>query len=234
MADQHRQGTNVTIAGRSSLAVISVAAGEGLAQMMLDLGAAIIIHGGQSMNPPVEEFVDAVHRGNADHYIILPNNKNIILVATQVKKLLGDVVEIVPTVNVPQGLAALVAFSAKENIQKNVEQMTFRLSGVKAAGVTVAVRDSLLGQRKVAAGSFIGVVDTSVQVAAEDLESTLLLMVTGLLQPGDELVSLYYGSEVSQAEAEQISRKLAAQLPAVEVELYYGGQPHYHFFISIE
>jgi len=236
MADQHQQRHDflAELPEHSTIVIISVAAGQGLADIMKQMGAGTIIMGGQTMNPPVEEFIDAVHRGNGEKYIILPNNKNILLAVAQAKKLLGDRVEIVPTANVPQGLAALVAFDANLPILENVKRMIARSSEVKAAAVTRAVRDSIVEDRTVAAGRFIGVIDNRVVVDADDIPATLLAITEFLLDTEDEIISLYYGAGLTEQEAAVFADTLAAQLSGVEVELYPGGQPHYYFIISIE
>lgn len=237
MADQHQQRHDFLeiSPGHNEIVIISVAAGQGLADIMKQMGAGIIIMGGQTMNPPVEDFIDAVHRGSGGKYIILPNNKNILLAAAQAKKLLGDGVEIVPTTNAPQGLAALMAFDNTLSILENVEHMKVRSSEIKAAAVTRAVRDSMVEGRSVAAGKFIGVVDNKVIVDADDISTTLLAITKSMLDTEDEIVSLYYGAGLTAEEAAAFSDTLAAQLaPAVEVELYEGSQAHYYFIISIE
>lgn len=236
MADQHQQRHTFldVVPGHSGIAVISVAAGPGLADIMRQMGAATVIMGGQTMNPPVEDFIDAVHRGNGEKYIILPNNKNILLAVAQAKKLLGDRVEIVPTANVPQGLAALMAFDAALSIQENVERMTARSKEIKAAAVTKAVRDSIVEGRMVTAGKYIGVIDSQVIVDADQIGEALLAMIQHLLSENDEVVSLYYGAGLAEEEAKMLADALAVQLPGVEIELYPGRQPHYDFIISIE
>lgn len=239
MADQH---SGLSMAEQAvpadgpqiPLAVISAVSGDGLAAIMRELGAAIIIAGGQTMNPPVEDFVAAVHHGNAEKYIILPNNKNIALTAVQVKKLLGDRVEIVPTANVPQGMAALLAFNAADSLQANVARMTDLLPEVKAAAITVAVRDSVADGRQVRAGAFIGVVDNQVVVDAADLSTVLYSMVQKLVTPADEAVTLYYGADLDKATAGKFADELDGKLKNITVETYYGGQPYYQFIISVE
>ena len=236
MADQHRHGQEIKEVPREGggLAVISVAAGAGIGEIMSQMGADMVIMGGQTMNPPVEDFVDAVHRGNGEKYIILPNNKNIILAAQQVKKLLGDRVEIVPTVNVPQGLAALLAFDAALDIETNVKRMTSSLNDVTAAAITMAVRDSVVDGRTVASGKFIGVVDSRVAVDADDIGIALEKTVKMLCQPEHEILSLYYGADLALEEAQALIESLVKEFPNLEIQLYPGGQPHYHFIISME
>lgn len=236
MADQyqHRLDIEAPSQGRSGIVIISVAAGPGLAEIMMQMGASSIIMGGQTMNPPVEDFIDAVQQGNGEKYIILPNNKNIILAAQQVKKMLGDRIEVVPTANVPQGLAALMAFDPELNILSNVERMAGRLAQVKAAAVTTAVRNSVVDGRTIPSGSFIGVIDSQVIVDGSEVGIALKKMVQSLLQPENEIISLYYGAELALSDARQLAETLQADFPDVEVQLYPGGQPHYHFIISIE
>lgn len=234
MADQHRQTPETLSQERSGVAIISVAAGPGLGEIMSQMGADIVIMGGQTMNPPVEDFIDAVHQGNAEKYIILPNNKNIILAVEQVKKLLGDRVEIVPTANVPQGLAALVAFDSELSVQENIERMAGRLGEVQAAAVTKAVRDSMVEGHKVAAGRFIGVIDNKVIVDGDDVQETLHRLVESLRKPETEMISLYYGADLGEGEAKEMAASLESKNEGVEVQVYAGGQPHYHFIISIE
>lgn len=233
MADQHRSIIETNLE-KSGLGIISVVAGEGLANIMTKLGADIIISGGQTMNPPVEDFVNAVHGGSAAKYIILPNNKNILLAATQVKKLLGDKVEIVPTTNISQGLAAIVAYSPETDMETNLETMTERIKTVKSGSITVAVRDSLFKGRTIPAGAFIGVIDGKVTLDAPDLRTALSGMLEKLLSPDSEIVSLYYGDKVDKSEAEALVSDLNSAYSHVEFEVYPGGQPHYHFIVSVE
>lgn len=236
MADQHRSTLVSEVSNKEKVktAIITVAAGDGLADIMKNLGAHMTILGGQSMNPAVEEFIDAVHRDIAEKYIILPNNSNIILAAAQVKKLLGDRVEIVPTVNTPQGLAALVAFDDAADIAENVQKMTDSIKTVKEASLTMAVRDSKVGEELVREGSYIGVIGGKVKVYGAEMNATLVDTVKAILDDTSELVSLYYGDEVTEDEAKEVAEMLEEALPELEVEVYAGGQPNYYFLISVE
>jgi len=233
MADQHRQ-VIIPSRAKQAVAVITVADGDGFATIMKKMGAQIVIPGGQTMNPPVEDFMSAVHQGQAERYIILPNNKNIILAASQAKKLLGDRVEVVPTVNIPQGLAALLAFDPNKAITENIEAMTARISGIKAAGVTVAVRDSMVEGQLVPAGRFIGVVDSKVLAEGIDLKTALLKLAEKLFIAKAEVISLYYGNDLTAGEAGDLASLLRQQYQTIEVELYAGGQSLYPVIISIE
>ncbi|MCE5286048.1 MAG: DAK2 domain-containing protein [Pelosinus sp.] len=241
MADQHREtiGQNTrdkrpAVPVGKQVVTISVGAGAGIEEIMRSLGADVIVSGGQTMNPSVEDLVGVVHSGSADKYIIMPNNKNIILAALQARKLLPDKVEVVETANIPQGLAALMAYDEKLSAAENVTRMTARAKAVKAGAITIAVRDSMLAGQLVPTGAYIGVINSHVAVYAGDLFTTLAGMVKQLITPESEIVSLYYGCDLTENEAGAIADKLRAELDEVEVELYAGGQPLYHFLISVE
>ncbi|HWQ61798.1 MAG TPA: DAK2 domain-containing protein, partial [Negativicutes bacterium] len=233
MADQHRSSPQAT--GRQTgLAVISVSPGPGLSEIMRKMGRAIIIDGGQTMNPPVEDFVNAVHGGSAEQYIILPNNANIILAATQAQKLLGNRVAVVPTRNVPQGLAALVAFDPQVDLTDNAARMSQRVAAVRAAGLTCAVRSCEIDGVKVRAGQYIGVADDKTVTAGDDLAAVLGDVIRMLVGTDTELISLYYGTTLSSEKAAALAAEITAVFPDIELELYDGGQPHYLFLIGTE
>ena len=236
MAEQHRSLMLETEPKETDLkvAVISVAAGDGLAEIMKGLGTSIIISGGQSMNPSVEEFVDAVNSNIAEQYIILPNNSNIVLAAAQVKKMLGDKVEIVPTVNTPQGLAALMAYDASAKIGESVEKMTAAIQAVREATITRAVRDSKVDGILVKEGAYLGVIGGKVKLHGDDLEGVVIETVQQIVDDACEVVSLYYGQDIDCEAAQQFVTILEKAFPDLAIEIYAGGQPHYHFVISAE
>lgn len=245
MADQHRKTIDaglvmppaapiVTAQDKAKLSIISVGAGEGLSAIMQQLGASIIISGGQTMNPPVEEFMSAVHNGTAEQYIILPNNKNIVLAAAQAKKLLGDRVAIVPTINVPQGLAAILAFDPECSLSDNLARMEAAQAVVKSGSITMAVRDSKVNDQLVPEGSYIGVIDNKVVVYADELAGVLPKLVRYLATEDSSVISLYYGAEIAEAEAEEMAKILDDELEGMEVEVYFGGQPLYQYIVSVE
>lgn len=230
MTDQHVQRAPTA---KQGLQVVGVVAGEGLAAMMERLGARIIA-GGQSMNPPVEDFIDAVHCGSAQRYIILPNNKNILLSAAQAKKLLGDCVEIVPTTSVPQGLAAMLAFDSARTLEDNVRIMTERAKVVRDGGITVAVRDSTMAGRKVPTGATIGVIGGKVVADAKDLPTALGRLLEKLVIPESELITLYYGEGMTEESTRALVSAIKTEYANIEIEIYQGGQPHYPLLVSVE
>ncbi|QDR82760.1 hypothetical protein SPTER_41900 [Sporomusa termitida] len=245
MADQHREtiqneplatfnAAAEPLPAKAALAVISVVSGAGLIDIMRQMGAGVIISGGQTMNPPVEDFMAAVHNGPAEKYIILPNNKNIVLAAAQAKKLLGDRVAIIPTVNVPQGLAAVLAFDPERELDANIALMTEAQATVKSGSVTIAVRDSQVRGQTVPAGSYIGVIEGRVAVWADSLQGALAALAEYLTGPETGMISLYYGAGLAKSEAQALAGLLQATLSSVEIEVYFGGQPHYQFIVSVE
>ncbi|VBB05964.1 Hypothetical protein LUCI_1175 [Lucifera butyrica] len=233
MADQHRSA-GTPVREKTGLAVISVVSGEGLTRIMQEMGADVVLSGGQTMNPPVEDFVSAVHKGHAEQYIILPNNRNIVLAANQARKLLGDRVAVVPTSSVPQGLAALLVYDPNTALAENVRKMSERTAAVRSASITIAVRDSVVNGHPVAAGTYIGMDDNRIVADAADLESVLLQTVKAMVRIESEIVSLYYGDKLKEAEAARLAQKLAEEVPDLAIETYYGGQPLYQFVISVE
>ncbi|MBP2641174.1 MAG: domain fusion protein YloV [Firmicutes bacterium] len=233
MQDQHRT-LHQPSPRKAGLAVISVAAGKGITDMMVKLGAEVVISGGQTMNPPVEEFVTAVQTGNAKQYIILPNNKNIVLAAAQAKKILGDKVAVLPTLTIPQGFAALLGFNAGHSLPENLTSMQQRLLQVRSGSVTNAVRDSVLDGHTIAAGAFIGFCENQLAATGQELGTVLVETIRQLIEADSEIISLYYGQQVSADEAKTMSAFLIDRFPDLGVELYYGGQPNYQWIISVE
>lgn len=235
MAEQHEhrvvRGTN---AEKRGLAVLAVAAGDGIATIMHQLGAGAIISGGQSMNPSVEAFIKVIENGAAEQYIILPNNKNIILAAEQVKKLLGAAqVDYVPTTNLAQGLAALLHFDASKTMQENSAVMLREAKEAHSAAISIAVRDSVVNGINVKKDQYIGLLEDKIVYAGATLEEVAAETVK-LAGSDWELVSLYYGSDLTQAEAEKIAARLQELDGEWEVEVFDGGQPLYPLLLSLE
>lgn len=232
MAEQHTQ-LNEMKATKKPVALISVAAGEGISSMMKDFGA-LIITGGQTMNPAVEDFVNMAHKGIADKYILLPNNKNIVLAANQVKKLMGETIEVIPTTNIPQGLAAIMAFDPEKDIETNVKIMTERVQGIKTAGITNAVRDSHIDGLDVKAGQFMGLLEKGVVTVGDNLEGVLKETIAKLVDQDVEIITLYYGVDMQVEEVEALQDMLSREFNEIEFDIYFGGQALYQFIISGE
>ena len=217
---------------KHGVGVLTVAAGDGIAKIMHDMGAAEIINGGQSMNPPVEAFVTAIENGTCEQYIILPNNKNIILAAEQVRKLLGNSrVAYVPSTNLAQGLAALLHFDSTRSLEENTVIMTKEAKEATGGSVTVAVRDSVVNGITVHEGDYLGILNDKIVASGSSVDDVL----DAMLADGDyELISLYYGADITKEQAEELADKLRERNDECEVELFYGGQPLYPVILSME
>lgn len=235
MRDQHENTlfrAEETQVVKSGIGVLSVAPGEGLGKIMHEMGAAEIIGGGQSMNPPVEDFVEAIENGSYEQYIILPNNKNIILAAEQVRKLLGESkVAYIPTTNVAQGLSALLRFDATRSMLENAVLMTEVAKEAQSASITVAVRNSVVHGLEVHEGDYLGIMNDKIVCTGASME----LVLEQILADADyELISMYYGSDLGEDEAEALADKARAMNDDWEVEVFEGGQPLYPILLAME
>jgi DAK2 domain fusion protein YloV len=217
------------------LAVVAVAAGDGLARIFRDdFGVAAVVRGGQSANPSTGELMAAIEDIRAREILLLPNNPNVVLAARQVAELSSRPVVVVPTRNAAEGYAALLALDPSKDAAANVESMTRRGRGLHTLAVTEAVRDATLGRRKVKRGQTIVLDPDDGLVAAHGDRDKAVLSAMATLPPGVELVTLYYGDGADLEEVEAVSKKIADALPGVEVEVLHGGQPHYRYLISVE
>jgi uncharacterized protein len=216
------------------LAVVAVAAGDGLARVFNSFGIAAIVHGGQANNPSTGELLDAVEKIDADEVLLLPNNPNVILAARQATEMTSRKVRVVPTRNAAEGFAAMLALDTTRDATANAEVMTLAGRAVQTLQVTEAVRDAIVGGRRVKRGQTI-VLDPDdglLAVSGDCLRAVLAALKA--LEPGFELITIYYGADASLAEAEAVARKVTAWKPDVEVEIVPGGQPHYRYLIAAE
>jgi len=217
---------------KHGVGVLTVAAGDGIAKIMHELGAAEIIRGGQSMNPPVEDFVNAIENGTCEQYIILPNNKNIILAAEQVRKLLGNSkVSFVPSTNMAQGLAALLHFDATRSLDENTVIMTKEAKEATSGSVTVAVRNSVVNGMEIHEGDYLGILNDKIVCTGNSIEKVLQQMLS---DGSYELISLYYGADVTEEQAGELADSLQDLNDEWEVETFYGGQPLYPVLLAME
>ena len=240
MAEQHEHrvfnvaAVQQTAPKKEGIGLVSVAAGSGIAQIMLAQGVDEIISGGQSMNPPVEEFVYAIENGAYSKYIILPNNKNIVLAAQQAQKLLGaDRVSYVPTINLAQGIAAVLAFDSSQTMEENVAAMTEAAQSAHCAAVSIAVRDSVVGGLPIIKGDYIGLLENKIVCTGSGLNEAAV----GAVQKAGtewELLTLYYGSDITENEAQSAAAELEKLCPGAEVQVLEGAQPLYPLIITLE
>lgn len=218
----------------AEIGVVAVAAGEGIKNILLNLGASWLIEGGQTMNPPVEEFVEAIAKVSARQVIILPNNKNLIMAAEQAKILAERPVEIVPSKSIPAGISALLAFNDSLTIEENRERMFEQLQDVKTGEVTYAVRDAVIGDQEIAEGDLIGIYNGEIEATESSLDDTVLALLDKMVDDDDELVTLFSGEDITAEDRERITGKISAAYPDLEVDAHEGGQPVYYFLISVE
>jgi len=219
---------------RVDIAMVTVATGDGFFELLNSLGNIIIVPGGQTMNPSVRELLQAVESAPSDNIILLPNNKNIMSAASQVQSLTSKKMKVIPTRSIPQGIAAFLAFGYDMNLEKNAQAMEKAIGKVKAIEVTRAVRETRLKGLKIGRGQFIAILNDEDVIARADEIADVILQALG--KAGAEkagIITVYYGAEIKGAEAQEIAREIRERYRA-EVEVVYGGQPHYDYVISLE
>jgi hypothetical protein len=215
-------------------AVIAVASGEGLIEVFGSLGAAAVVPGGQTMNPSTKDILQAVESTFSDNVIILPNNKNIILTASQVQELTQKKIKVVPTKSIPQGVVALLAFDYEADFKANAEIMEKALSSVRTIEITRSIRATRLNGLKIRRKQPIGLLDDELVAAGETDLDVINQILAKLDLDKSEVITIYYGADAEAAEAEEISASIMKQYPHLQVEVIKGGQPHYSYIISVE
>jgi DAK2 domain fusion protein YloV len=226
--------TGVAFRNGDRLAVISVAAGDGLAAALQSFGSTSIVRGGQGANPSTRELLAAVESAGAEEVLLLPNNANVILAARQVATMSGRPVHIVPTRNAAEGLAALLTLNPALTPRENAAEMTRAAQAIQTFQVTEAVRDATLGGRKVRRGETIALDPDDGLVASDRNRQKAALAGVDALRPGYELVTIYYGAEADLGETEELARAIAERHTGIEVEVVRGGQPHDRWLIAAE
>lgn len=219
------------IAGMTTVAVVS---GAGLARVYESLGVGKIVTGGQTMNPSIQDLLQAIDAVKTDQVIVLPNNKNIIPAAEQAKLLAKKQVEVVPTQTMPQGIAALLAFNFQSDLETNVKAMTRAAQNIRTIEITKATRSVKLDGIQVKEGQFIGLLDDNLTAAGDDRTALVLELLARARVNECEIITVYYGETITANEAEALSEAIRPKYPAQEIEVVSGGQPHYHFIISVE
>jgi dihydroxyacetone kinase-like predicted kinase len=216
------------------IAVIAVAAGNGIASALREMGVSAIVPGGQTMNPSTSDLLAAVEAAPSGQVIVLPNNRNIIMAANQVPELTSRTVRIVPTRSVPQALAALAAFNPHQPIDDNVDAMTAAIDGVTSVEITRAVRDVDLNGVQISAGQVIGLIDNELVASTDSVAATAATVFALANRDDAELVTVFCGADATEDDESAIAETIARAWPEAEADLHDGGQPHYLFVISIE
>ncbi|MRN52467.1 DAK2 domain-containing protein [Paenibacillus monticola] len=215
---------------------IAVSSGSGIADIFKSLGVDVVLAGGQTMNPSTEDFVNAISSISATHVYILPNNSNIVLAAQQAKELLEGErdVTVIPSKSIPQGIAAAFAFQEDDSVETNSGNMLEAIAQVKSGQVTHAVRDTSIDELKIKAGQFIGISNSKIVAAADDLLAASQALLSNMLENGDEIVTILLGAEAEAKITDALSEWLQETYPEVEVEVHEGGQPLYYYLFSVE
>ena len=214
---------------------ISVSAGEGLSEIFKSLGVDYIIEGGQTMNPSTEDMLNAIDKVNAENVFIFPNNSNIILAANQAQSIVEDKnIIVIPTKTIPQGISALIAYSEEASPEENTEAMTEEIANIKSGSVTYAVRDTEIDDKTIKQGDIMGIGDKTILSVGQNIQDVTKDMIEQLAGDDAELISIYYGSDVTEEDANALAKAVEAVYPDVDVEVNYGGQPIYYYILSVE
>ncbi len=220
---------------RKPVGFIAVSIGEGMNEIFRELGVDYIIEGGQTMNPSTDDMLTAIDGVNADHVFILPNNKNIILAANQAQSLTKDKdIIVIPTKTVPQGITAVISYMPEADVDANIETMQDAIKNVKTGQVTYAVRDTHIDDKEIHEGDIMGIGDQGILAVGQSVEETTKELLAKLVDDDSELISLYFGQDVQEADAEVFAANVEALYPDVDVDIHMGGQPIYYYVLSVE
>ncbi|MBP1586602.1 MAG: DAK2 domain-containing protein [Lachnospiraceae bacterium] len=219
----------------SEFGFVAVSAGDGLADIFRSLGVDYVIEGGQTMNPSTADILDAVEKVNAKTVFVLPNNKNIIMAANQARDLTTEKnVLVIPTKTIPQGITAAINFSDASSSDENEQTMIEAIGTVKTGEITYAVRDTNIDDHDIRKGDFMGIGDKKILSVGTDMDQVVIDMITEMVDDSSELISLYYGADVSEGDANALKDKIAAKFPGLDVDIQRGGQPVYYYITSVE
>jgi hypothetical protein len=214
---------------------VAVSAGDGIDQIFTELGVDHIIKGGQTMNPSTEDVMQAIEKVNADTVFVLPNNKNIILAANQAADIEEEKsVVVIPSKTIPQGISAMIGFNEDADTASNKEFMLESMSAVKSGQVTYAVRDTSIDGKDIKTGDYMGIDDEGIKSVGTEIDVVVKELIEAMASEESELLSVYYGEDVSDEDAAALSDKLTESFPNYEVELHKGGQPVYYYLLSLE
>ena len=220
---------------RKDVGFIAVSVGDGINEIFKGLGVDYIIEGGQTMNPSTEDMLNAIEQVNADSIFILPNNKNIILAANQAQSLVKDKkIAVIPTKTVPQGITAVINYVPDMTVDENAETMTEEIKNVSTGQVTYAVRDTSIDDKEIKQGDFMGIGDKGILSVGTAISDVTMDMIDKMMSDEMELISIYYGSDITDEDAENLRSRVEEKYSACDIELQYGGQPIYYYIVSAE
>lgn len=235
-AEDNQQTSNNTIpAEHKETAFIAVSIGDGMNEIFRSLGVDYIIEGGQTMNPSTEDMLNAIDKLNADNIFIFPNNKNIILAANQAKELTEDKnIIVIPTKTVPQGITAIINYVPDISVEENEAVMIEESGNVATGQVTYAVRDTVIDDKEIHQGDFMGIGDSGILSVGTDLQEVAFSMISEIMKKDYELISIYYGADITESKANELVSRVEETFPSCDVELQFGGQPIYSYIVSAE
>jgi hypothetical protein len=214
---------------------IAVSVGDGVNEIFRSLGVDYIIEGGQTMNPSTADILDAVDKVNADTIFVLPNNKNIILAANQAAELVAEKnLLVIPTKTIPQGITAVINFVPELSADENEQTMLEEIGKVKTGQVTYAVRDTVIDEKEIKKDDYMGIGDAGILSVGQDIAQVMEEMLAAMVDDSAELISVYYGSDVAEADAEALRETLEKKYASCDIEFQYGGQPIYYYVVSVE
>mgnify|MGYP006069560311 FL=1 len=235
MLEQNRALRAKREAEKKEMGMLAICTGEGIAAIFKHLLVDRAIEGGQTMNPSANDIASAVQKVNAEHVFVFPNNKNIILAAEQAKALVENrVIHVIPTKNVPQGFAAALAFNPEASAEENKTDMIHAIDNVRAGQVTYAVRSTDVNGFHLEEGDIIGLDDKKILAKGSSVDETMLSLIDRLKDASHEIITLYYGQDVSEEEAAALAQQVAEKYPDCDVDFHNGGQPIYYYIVSLE
>ena len=234
ISQESKPADNETPPAKQPYGIVTVAMGEGISDLFKSIGASVVIEGGQTMNPSTEDIVDAVKSVNADTVFILPNNSNIIMAANQAASVVDEQVFVIPAKTVPQGMSALLAFNPDQEAEANEANMLSAIQQVKSGQVTFSVRDTHIDGKDIKKGDFMGILNGTIIGTSENQLSAAKMLLAEMIGEDDEIVTILYGEDASQEEAEQLEAFLSEKYEEIEVEIHNGKQPLYSYIVSAE
>ena len=234
ISQESKPADNETPPAKQPYGIVTVAMGEGISDLFKSIGASVVIEGGQTMNPSTEDIVDAVKSVNAETVFILPNNSNIIMAANQAASVMDEQVFVIPAKTVPQGMSALLAFNPDQEAEANEANMLSAIQQVKSGQVTYSVRDTHIDGKDIKKGDFMGILNGTIIGTSENQLSAAKMLLSEMIREDDEIVTILYGEDASQEEAEQLEAFLSEKYEEIEVEIHNGKQPLYSYIVSAE
>ncbi|MEK4801817.1 MULTISPECIES: DAK2 domain-containing protein [Oceanobacillus] len=232
VGDTHKK--KVAEEEKKKYAIVTVAMGKGIKELLESLGATVVIEGGQTMNPSTQDIADAIKQANARNVIVLPNNKNIRMAADQAAELVEETVAVVPTTTIPQGISAILAFHPESDIETNQQTMDSARQQVKTGQITYAVRDTQINGITIEKDNFMGIIDGDIKSSHPNREEALKLLLKEMISDDDEIVTVLYGEDVQSSEVEKLVAYIESEYEDIEVEVHKGDQPIYSYILSVE